>query len=115
MWCTAGIIQFHRSFDLITVLPDICFDKLVQIEVGSLVIETAFRDDERGLAERSAHLHPQRLLSELQGLAGAVDVYVTHIKPGEVDAVMSEVGAQATPHRIRALYAGQRMSVAGGE
>ncbi len=89
--------------------------RLAQIDVGSLVIETAFRDDERGLAERSAHLHPQRLLSELQGLAGSVDVYVTHIKPGEVDTVMSEVGAHDTPHRIRALYAGQRMSVAGGE
>lgn len=91
------------------------WQRLAQIEVGCLVIETAFRDDERGLAERSAHLHPQRLLSELQGLAGAVNVYVTHIKPGEVDAVMSEVGGHATRHQIRALFAGQRMSVSGTE
>jgi hypothetical protein len=39
------------------------------------------------------------------------DVYITHIKPGEVDAVMSEVAAQATHHRVRALTTGQVISL----
>jgi hypothetical protein len=38
-------------------------------------------------------------------------VYITHIKPGEVDAVMSEIGAHDSRHRIRALAAGDRMAL----
>jgi hypothetical protein len=38
-------------------------------------------------------------------------VYITHIKPGELDAVMSEIGAQPSRHRIRALAAGQVMPI----
>jgi hypothetical protein len=38
-------------------------------------------------------------------------VFITHIKPGELDAVMSEIGALASRHRIRALVAGQVMRV----
>jgi len=91
------------------------WERLQTIEVGSLVIETAFRDEERELAERSAHLHPQRLRAELDRLGGAANVYVTHIKPGEVDAVMDEIRANQTRHRIHALAAGQRMSLPAGE
>jgi hypothetical protein len=71
------------------------------------VIETAFADEEHDLARVSRHLCPALLREELARLAAPAEVYITHIKPGEVDAVMSEIGAQATPHRIRALQAGQ--------
>ncbi len=40
-----------------------------------------------------------------------VDVYVTHVKPGELDAVMAEIAAIETPHRIRPLAAGQRLEL----
>jgi len=40
-----------------------------------------------------------------------VEVHITHIKPGETEAVMSEVGKLASSHRIRALSAGQTMRV----
>ena len=53
----------------------------------SLVIETAFRDDEHALAAVSRHLHPAARGRELQQPAQGVAVYITHIKPGELDAV----------------------------
>ena len=90
------------------------WERLRSIDVGSLVIETAFRNDERDLAERSAHLHPAQLMRELAQLRGAVDVFITHIKPGEVDAVMAEIGAFRSPHRLQALAAGQRMGLSPG-
>ncbi|HEY6132332.1 MAG TPA: 3',5'-cyclic-nucleotide phosphodiesterase [Rubrivivax sp.] len=89
------------------------WERLRTMHVGSLVIETAFADDEHELAARSAHLHPAQLRRELEQLEGAVDVYITHIKPGEVDAVMSQIGAHHSRHRIHGLLAGQHMAVGG--
>jgi ribonuclease BN (tRNA processing enzyme) len=87
------------------------WERLAQLEVAALVIETAFADEELELARVSRHLCPALLREELARLQAPAGVYITHIKPGEVDAVMSEIGAQATPHRIHALQAGQRLTL----
>ncbi len=85
------------------------WDRLAQMHVGALVIETAFSDDEHAVATISKHLCPSKLKIELDKLATPADVYITHIKPGEVDAVMTEIGAQTSRHRISALHTGQVM------
>ena len=87
------------------------WQRLQSLPLAMLVIETAFRDDEHALADISRHLCPSELQRELQKLAAPTDVYITHIKPGEVDAVMSEIGAQHSRHRIRALVTGQVMTL----
>jgi ribonuclease BN (tRNA processing enzyme) len=89
------------------------WQRLQSMKVAHLVIETAFSDDERQLARISRHLCPAALGHELAHLGGSVDVHITHIKPGEMDAVMSEIGRLGTPHRIRALSAGQVMRLGG--
>lgn len=86
------------------------WQRLAGLKLAHLVIETAFGDDECELARISQHLCPSDLGRELAQLAGSVDVHITHIKPGELDAVMSEIGAQSSPHRIQALSAGQLMA-----
>ena len=83
------------------------WQRLQNMRVAHLVIETAFGDDERELARISRHLCPTALGVELTQLPGPVDVYITHIKPGEKEAVMAEIGRLGTPHRIHALAAGQ--------
>ena len=85
--------------------------RLAQMRVHTLVIETAFSDEERELARISRHLCPALLGQELAKLEAAADVFITHIKPGEVDAVMHEIGALNSRHRIRALATGQVMSL----
>ena len=85
--------------------------RLANMLVAALVIETAFGDDEKTLAGISRHLCPTDLRGELAQLAQPTDVYITHIKPGEVAAVMSEIAAQGSPHRVRALASGDVMSV----
>ena len=89
------------------------WERLATLPVAALVIETAFSDDEHVLAGISRHLNPRRLQRELEQLAGSVDVWITHIKPGEVDAVMTEIAAQGSRHRVGALVTGQRMTVGG--
>jgi ribonuclease BN (tRNA processing enzyme) len=89
------------------------WQRLASLPVAALVIETAFRDDEHALADISRHLCPRQLQRELEQLATPTEVYITHIKPGEVDTVMSEIGAQVGGrHHIRALASGQVMLLA---
>lgn len=83
------------------------WQRLADMTVRTLVIETAFRNDEQALAEVSGHLHPAALGRELQQLRQPAAVYVTHIKPGELDAVMAEIAALDPRHPVRALVAGQ--------
>ncbi|CAM5787415.1 MBL fold metallo-hydrolase [Rhizobacter fulvus] len=87
------------------------WERLRTIKVAHLVIETAFSDEERQLARISRHLCPAALGHELAQLAGSVDVHITHIKPGESEAVMAEIGRLGSPHRIAALGAGQAMRI----
>lgn len=89
------------------------WQRLAQMKLRALVIETAFRDDEHELATISGHLCPAMLGSELARLPNNdFDVYITHIKPGEIDAVMSEIVALGGRHRIAALQSGQLLSFA---
>jgi cAMP phosphodiesterase len=85
--------------------------RLNQIRVAALVIETAFRDDEVQLARISRHLCPTVLANELAKLAQPTDVHITHIKPGETEAVMGEVATLKTAHRIQPLAAGQVLRI----
>ena len=87
------------------------WQRLAALKVQALVIETAFRDDEHVLADISRHLCPARLRDEIVQLRRPTDVYITHIKPGEVDAVMAEVAAHGTRHRVSALASGQVISL----
>lgn len=86
--------------------------RLADMRVAHLVIETAFSDEESELACLSQHLCPKKLGVELAQLEGRVDVHITHIKPGEVDAVMHEVAGLPTTHRVSALRAGQVLDLA---
>lgn len=85
--------------------------RLAQMRVATLVIETAFGDEEIALARVSRHLSPALLGRELAQLEQQADIYITHVKPGELDVVMAEIGRLDTPHRIHQLAAGQVMRV----
>lgn len=87
------------------------WSRLASMNVRALVIETAFRDDELALAKVSRHLCPSQLRLELAHLREPADVFITHIKPGEVDAVMSEIAAHGSVHRIHALAPGHRIEL----
>ncbi len=69
-----------------------------ELPVRMLVIETAFSNDERQLAEISRHLSPQRLASQLDSIDGAdagYPIYITHTKPAQTETIMSEIAELA--------------------
>ncbi len=56
-----------------------------------LIIETAFSDNEIELAVLSKHLCPSLLIEELKKFQREADIFVTHLKPGEVELTMQQI------------------------
>lgn len=56
-----------------------------------LIIETAFSNRERQLAVASKHLCPDMLKGELLKLQKEVDIFITHLKPGQIEQTMQEI------------------------
>jgi len=73
-----------------------------------LIVETAFSNKDRELADVSRHLCPETLAEELAKLAHRdVEVWITHLKPGELELTMQEIEACVTAVRPRMLQNGQ--------
>ena len=57
-----------------------------------LIVETAFSNSEKDLAEISKHLCPSMLATELAKFKRSdVEIFVTHLKPGELELTMREI------------------------
>ena len=56
-----------------------------------VIIETAFSNKERPLAELSKHLCPSMLAEELAKFERQAEIYITHLKPSEVELTMQEI------------------------
>ncbi len=56
-----------------------------------LVIETAFSNSEKDLAVISKHLCPSILAEELAKFKLEAEVFITHLKPGELELTMRQV------------------------
>lgn len=57
----------------------------------TLIVETAFSNRERRLATASRHLCPETLKEELARLERDAEIYITHLKPGQVELIMQEI------------------------
>jgi ribonuclease BN (tRNA processing enzyme) len=90
------------------------WQRLAELKLAHLIIETTFSDEERQLARISRHLCPAALgreLAQLQPGQQGLEIHITHIKPGEQEAVMNQIGALGLPHRITALRTGQTLKL----
>lgn len=68
-----------------------------------LIIETAFCNQKRDIAVRSRHLCPSLLAEELEKLERNVEIFITHLKPGEADVIMEEIQQCAGKYNPRRL------------
>jgi ribonuclease BN (tRNA processing enzyme) len=95
-----------------------------QLDVAMLVIETAFSNSEKELAERSLHLSPQVLAEQLDliDVKKKFPIYITHTKPAETGQIMNEIqmfdqgsgqsaGSPSPAHDIHWLFAGQEFAI----
>jgi ribonuclease BN (tRNA processing enzyme) len=97
------------------------WNRINQLPLAMLVIETAFSDHESTLAQHSLHLSPHTLAQELAQLQPGkpCPIYITHTKPTETELIVEQVrrfdaithpGSEAT-HDISWLQAGQEFEV----
>jgi len=72
-----------------------------------LIIETAFCNRERDLAIASKHLCPSLLAEELAKIERSAEVFITHLKPGEIELTMQEIEDCAGQYKPRMLQNNQ--------
>ena len=72
-----------------------------------LIVETAFSDQERQMAVRSKHLCPSMLAEELARFTGNAGVFITHLKPGQVELIMGEIEESLGEFRPKMLQNNQ--------
>ncbi|WP_394789162.1 3',5'-cyclic-nucleotide phosphodiesterase [Rhodoferax sp.] len=97
------------------------WQRLEQLSVAMLVIETAFSNREKDLARRSLHLSPVALAEELEFInpEKRFPIFITHTKPFETELIMDEIAefdgvlptGRHMAHDIRWLKAGQVFEV----
>jgi ribonuclease BN (tRNA processing enzyme) len=68
-----------------------------------LIIETAFSNKEKYLAEVSRHLCPSMLADELAKFERRAEIWITHLKPGEIELIMEEIESSIGSLRPRML------------
>lgn len=72
------------------------------------VMEVAFSDQDRALAQVSGHHSPSTLDRELFELPESVQVHLTHLKPGEWEAVESDLERLGRSRPLHRLQTGDR-------
>jgi len=85
---------------------------LARLPVKQLVIEIAFPQAEQPLAAISGHHCPSTLAAELRHAPPGAEVWLTHIKPGEIEAVEADLRQHLPDVPVRLLYAGKRLQLA---
>lgn len=62
-------------------------------DLQHLIVEASFPNRLRELADVSSHYCPATLLPDLQKLRPGIQVWITHLKPGQEDVIMAELNA----------------------
>lgn len=73
----------------------------------TLIVETAFSNREHRIAKASLHLSPDMLVEELRQLQLRPEIYITHLKPGQIELTMEEIEDSIGEFRPRMLQNNQ--------
>lgn len=110
-WVFSGDTERNSAF----------WQRINRLNVAMLVIETAFSNREKDLAQKALHLSPMVLAEELDNIdkTKRYPIYIMHTKPAETEQIMAEIqrfdqtmpfGPNVT-HDIRWLRAGQELEI----
>lgn len=72
-----------------------------------LIIETAFSNSEKELAILSKHLCPSLLVDELKKLQRDAEIFITHLKPGELELTMKQIEHGVRGRKLKMLMNNQ--------
>lgn len=105
-WLDSGNASLVFTGD--TTANDALWEVMNRIEnLRYLIIETAFCNREQEIALASKHFYPNLLAGELNKLCRPAEIFITHLKPGEIELTMEEIRRDARKHKPMMLYNGQ--------
>lgn len=76
-------------------------------DLSDLIIETSFENDLRDIAVASMHHWPDSLALELDHLKINPRIWITHLKPGNEEAIMTELRQRIPGRELAPLAQGQ--------
>lgn len=76
-------------------------------DLSDLIIETSFENELRDIAVASMHHWPDSLAQELDHLKSRPRIWITHLKPGNENAIMDELRSRIPGREIAPLAQGQ--------
>lgn len=79
--------------------------------VRHLVIEIAFPESEHLLAKDAGHHSPSSLAAELKHVSSDMTLMLTHVKPGEMEAIQQDLARLLPGTRLQMLAAGQTIGL----
>ena len=80
-------------------------------DLRHLIIETSFENALKDVAIASKHHWPESLAAELAQLKIKPQVWITHLKPGNEDAIMKELQSSAPDWNLQAAWQGQVIEI----
>lgn len=106
--CDSGVMAFSGD----TTTNDGFWDTLnAGSRLDLLLVEVAFAEGFRELAQLSKHYCPSLLAQDLQKLRHRPTIYLTHNKPGDEPLIFEQCRERITGHDIRRLSGGMVLEV----
>lgn len=75
--------------------------------IEALMVEAAFANSNRKLADMAKHYCPETLAADIAKLKHDPDIYITHLKPGGEDDIFAEITAALPKRRLHRLKGGE--------
>jgi ribonuclease BN (tRNA processing enzyme) len=76
-------------------------------DLSDLIVETSFTDDLAELARLSKHYCPSSLAPDLARLPEGTRLWISHLKPGQEDAILEQINQGDVPRQAHALLQDQ--------
>lgn len=80
-------------------------------DLTDLIVETSFTNDQSDLATLSKHYCPATLAPDLNRVSAEIRLWISHLKPGQEEAILAELGAANPTRRPAALREDQRFEL----
>ncbi|HEX2667558.1 MAG TPA: 3',5'-cyclic-nucleotide phosphodiesterase [Gammaproteobacteria bacterium] len=76
-------------------------------KIDALMVEAAFANSNRKLADMAKHYCPETLAADLKKLKHDCPIYITHLKPGGEDVIFDEIRAALPQRKVTRLKGGE--------
>lgn len=80
-------------------------------DLRALIVEVSFPDEQGELAEASGHYCPRTLVDDLRKLRHRPDIWLTGMKPGAEEQILSQVAASMPERNVQLLTRGTTIVV----